>query len=496
MPRISVSTDARLHKFAARTAGGLNSEQALDKLFAWLIRQPDPDETLRKLGKTRVSLRALEFDDEISQCLDTRREAVIATPWRLEPQQPRSSKWLATQIAPHFEALVRAAFSAVCYGYSVIEVVYGPADGKIGIDHLAEKPLEWFVPQRDGTVRYFPNNGSGGVTGIEVDARKFILTRRQPSYRNPYGEALLSRLYWPYFFKTQGRRFWAQFLERFGFPILVGTVSDGAAFVEAMTRLGAVSPVAIPPGSTVETIAATQAGEFERFDATFARSIQKVILGQTLTSDVGSSGSYAAAKVHDSVREDKRNADIRLVSATVQELVNILAELNGLQAVQFVMADGTGLEVERATRDATLVDKGVLKFTEQYLLDRYDFLEGDFTVPTTPVPAPPAPPALPAPAAEPEDEPAAAALAAFAAPRFTAEQQVLEDGIDSVLQRLDSVIADAEIKAVIRLATSPRDLHDRLMVLLAGADGADFQRTFERALFAADVLGYAHAGAP
>ena len=263
-----------------------------------------------------------------------------------------------------------------------------------------------------------------------------------------------------------------------------------------MTRLGAVSPVAIPPGSTVETIAATQAGEFERFDATFARSIQKVILGQTLTSDVGSSGSYAAAKVHDSVREDKRNADIRLVSATVQELVNILAELNGLQAVQFVMADGTGLEVERATRDATLVDKGVLKFTEQYLLDRYDFLEGDFTVPTTPVPAPPAPPALPAPAAEPEDEPAAAALAAFAAPRFTAEQQVLEDGIDSVLQRLDSVIADAEIKAVIRLATSPRDLHDRLMVLLAGADGADFQRTFERALFAADVLGYAHAGSP
>ena len=50
----------------------------------------------------------------------------------------------------------------------------------------------------------------------EVDqVFKFFLTRRKASYEQPYGKALLATLYWLFFFKQNGFKFWAKFLERF-----------------------------------------------------------------------------------------------------------------------------------------------------------------------------------------------------------------------------------------------------------------------------------------
>ena len=37
----------------------------------------------------------------------------------------------------------------------------------------------------------------------------------------------MSSLYWLFFFKQNGFKFWAKFLERFGTPILLGKVKEG-----------------------------------------------------------------------------------------------------------------------------------------------------------------------------------------------------------------------------------------------------------------------------
>jgi hypothetical protein len=80
--------------FAKALDPHLAEEQAVHQFVTWLTRFPDPDETLRKAGLTRASLRVLEFDDEVSQCIDTRREALIATPWRIEPFPSPATEWL------------------------------------------------------------------------------------------------------------------------------------------------------------------------------------------------------------------------------------------------------------------------------------------------------------------------------------------------------------------------------------------------------------------
>jgi phage gp29-like protein len=457
---------------------------------------PDPDLVLAQQGLGRQELRKLETDDEISAALETRREAVVATPWRLEPYDSEPSQWLWETLAPHMETLIRGAWSAIPYGYAVQEVVYAKGS-RIGLERISEKPLEWFEPRRDGTLWYSAPAGSPGmdyVPGIptRVDtATKFLLTIRTPTYRNPFGEALLSRCYWPWFFRANGWRFWMRFLERFGDPLLLGQVYEPQAFVTTMQALGLDAVVGVGKDEQISAVTSGLAGEFDKVEMALGRRIQKLILGQTLTSEIGDKGSYAAAQVHNQVREDKRRADVRLVTGSVQRLVNALWALNAFPsaAPTFVMQDDTGLEEARAKRDAELVKAGVLTLSEQYLLDRYDFEPGDFTLPATATGLPQA--ALSASVAAGGSP--RVLLASPKPQRFTQDQEAVERLVTAAMDQAASPIPVAKLRATILAATDQDDLMERLMALYGGEEVAAFQNLVERSLFAADVLGYVAA---
>jgi phage gp29-like protein len=478
----------------------LFNEVALEQVLSLLSRLPDPDLVLAQQGMGRQELRKLETDDEVSAALETRADAVVSTPWRLEPFESEPTQWLASELEPHMESLLRGLWSAVPYGYSVLEVVYRPGP-RIGIAHIQEKPLEWFEPRRDGTLWYTPTSsagvGSAGTPVIVDSDLKFILTRRKSTYRNPYGEALLSRIYWPWFFRHNGWRFWMRFLERFAEPLLLGQVANPEDFVTTLGKLGYEAVAAVGIDEKLTSVTQSASGEFEKIEMALGRRIQKLVLGQTLTSEVGDKGSYAAAQVHNEVRQDKKKADIRLVTGSVQRLVNALWALNSFpgDAPEFVMADDTGLEVPRAERDAKLVQAGVLRLTPKYLLDRYDFKEGDFELPTPAAPAPARGAAQPTPP-QGKTKPIQASLGFQGAAnpqRFTQDQAALEALADSALAQAKSPVPAALIREAILAATSPDDLAERLAGLYGGEDLANFQALLEQSLFAADVLGYTNA---
>ncbi len=380
----TASSTSMIHLAAKPKRSLLQSEVAVSRMVAFLTTIPDPDELLQKAGIKRYQLRQLELDDEVAQAIDTRREAVVATPWRLEPNQTRVGKLLTSLIEPHVEDLKRGTLDSRFYGYSVMEIVYKQDVKAIGIDRLSLKPMEWFAPQQNGTLRFFPDDGSGGIEGIECDPIKFILSRCNASYRNPFGEALLSRLWFPVTWRREAWQMWLQFLETFGEPIILGMVRDYKAFVDAMVAQGVRSTVAwesVSGDDKAQAISASTPGEFERLENAILRRIQKLILGQTLTSDVGSNGSYAVAAIHNEVRNDKRRADMRMVQTTGQQLVNNLCLINGISDVpKFVMADDSGLETARAQRDsilAPLLKISGLQLKKEYYLRNYDYTEKD-----------------------------------------------------------------------------------------------------------------------
>lgn len=493
--------------WARKTASTLPStrfkETASDALLdALILQMPDSDITLKKIGMTRAQLRALETDDEITAAIETRREALIAAPWRLEPGKGRAVTALWDELTPHLPNILRSAFNAVLYGYNVQEVVYSKKDnGRIGIQSVVEKPLEWFEPKNDGTLIYRNNyDPVAGVEGIIVDTQlKFLLTVRNPNYRNPYGEALLSRLYWPWYFRTNGWRFWVKNLERTGTPFIKGTAPDrkdenGKNYTDHLSELldsaAQNAVLSLPEGWTAEFMSAAQTqSSFDQFETAVTKRIQKLILGQTLTSDVGSSGSYAAAKVHDGVRQDRRNADMRLVTNTVQTLVNALHTLNGFSGAPptFIIEDEQGLNLERAQRDALLVQAGVLTLSEDYLLRTFDFEQGEIALPASNNPA-----QQPQQQQQPAQFTAGHSCALPGAP-FTPEQMQVEKLADSLAANLKQPLSEKDIAAAIMSAKNPEDLEIRLAVVLRDANLSEFTAVLEKALFACDVMGYAHA---
>lgn len=482
----------------------LYSEQAFDRVLAYLTSVPDPDLMLQKAGIERQHLRFLELDDEVAQCVETRKDAVLAVPRRLEPNQTRASKWLMLTMEPHLDTILQAVSSAVFYGYSVLEITYRLDAGRTVIDRVDERNIEWFRIHPTLGWRYFPNDGSGGLDGIELDPRKFFITIRHPTTRNPYGESLLSRLWFPVTWRREGWQMWLKFLETFGQPIVIGRVFDFNGFVTAMQKQGVRSVIGWQgrADDSVTTITASHPGEFERLEMALTKRVQKLILGQTLTSEVGSTGSYAAAKVHNEVRHDKTLADSRLAVHTIQRIVDVLADLNGLPRHQFVMADDVGLESERAVRDAALVpvlQASGLKLTQNYFEDRYDYRSEDLaTVETDDLGSlgEPESPEGPEPTddAETGTAEARAEILTLAAPRFTKTQQEIEDLGDALMDAAPANPLDpGRVRDAIMGAKDEADLRERLLVVWEKGPDKDFADTLEKAAFAARVIGYVSA---
>lgn len=488
--------------------GGLSSEVAVDWLFNRVFAMADPDEVLRRAGIQRQHLRVMTSDDEISQTIDTRNDALVATAWRFETPagtDQAAVDWLTDEFEDHVDTVLLGCMAALPYGFSVQEAIYKYDEdtNRLTWQAIIEKPFEWFLPQTDGTVLL---RSKTNFAGEVVDPRKFFLTQRHPTYKNPYGEALFSRLYWPWFFRQQGWRFWVKWLERFGTPLLIGQgAGDSKELAKALAMAVQDAAIAVGPGVTIQAVqAAGGPDHFEKFDAVICRRIQKLVLGQTLTSDMTHAaglGGTGAARVHDEVRMDKRDADSRMCIKTVQQLVNVLWALNGFagDSPLFVLQDDTGLEDARATRDAKLATAGVCAFSEDYLVNAYDFEQGDIiplipnngtdpTKPPPPVAAPFGNPTKPATVKN------AAGVDLVVGPKFTAPQQVIEDRVAEVPLR--APIAASDIREAIMAANSPHGLALRLAQLFAGHPLKDFHETLERAMFAADVMGYAHAQLP
>jgi phage gp29-like protein len=362
----------------------LYTDVAVSQLIGLMTSLPEMDQVLLAAGITRASLSKLETDDEIFQALRTRRDAVIATPWRLEPGTGNVTEFIIEELTPIMDTLVGNAWRAISYGYNVQEVIYKERqDGKIGLARVVTKPLQWFEPQPDMTLKYYPPQGLGAL-GKQVDTTyKFLLTQHDATYENPRGEAILSRLYWPWFFRFNSWRFWGQFLERFGTPILVGKSGDPKKMAEAL--LAAHQDAVIAHGPDDEITMLDNKGEgraFASIEQAIIMRIQKLILGQTLTSGSGnadSGASYALGVIHNTVRDDLRKADLRLIRKTVQVLVDALCALNFPTRIipKFMFDDGTGLAKDRAERDTLLWKLGVT-FTKQYYTDRYDLTDVDF----------------------------------------------------------------------------------------------------------------------
>lgn len=298
-------------------------------------------------------------------------------------------------------------------------------------------------------------------------------------------------LAFPFLFKNYALNDYAEFLEIYGLPLVLGKYDIGES-KEAQTKLlRAVSEIGhnargiIPKSQEIEFLEAATKGTGEPFKTMIEwceNTVSKVILGGTLTSQsTGGTSTNALGNVHNEVRHDILKSDAMQIGSSLTRLIGLICEVNGWQGrVPKFVFDLNAPEDFSLFADAMpkLAQAG-LEIPVSYLYERLKIPVPKDGEPVLQIAAP----------AQPTS--ALTALSSnIAPPKFTPDQQVIENLGDGLLEKLSSPISNDDLQKVIRAAKSPEDLENRLAVLMANADFSAFTQTLERALFAADIWGY------
>jgi phage gp29-like protein len=454
----------------------------------------------------------LELDAHLYAEMDKRKSAPGTLDWSIVP--PRNASAAEKRLAayaddvirdmPDFEDLVKGLMDGVGHGFSAMEITW-TKDGGEFLPTFEHKPQEFFQLSVDRKSLHLRDGTADGAALWPIG---WILHTHGMAKTGYLGRMPLYRvLAWPFLYKLYGVGDFAEFLETYGLPIIMGKYPSGAnadqqrSLLRAVQALGHDARAIMPTDMAIEIQSAAMGNNTGHLDmvAWADKSQSKCILGGTLTSQAdGKTSTNALGNVHQEVRTDIRNGDCRQVGGTLtRDLIYPLLLLNkgGISSLRrcprFIFDTG---EAEDLAAYADSLPKLVgvgFKIPSRYVHEKLKIPEPEAGEDVLAVPAAPAP-TIPAPAPTPLA--AAAAAKPLFTPVFTPQQAAIEGLGDQLLAQLGSPVNADLIKSAIMAAQDPEDLTERLAALMASADPEQFTKTLSHALFAADVLGYAHAG--
>jgi len=352
---------------------------------------PDIDFIFTSTGETSRIFENLLSDPHVWACVQSRKSGVLSSEWRME--YPKSTESTAKIIDPIFAKLdiyniVSWLLDAPLYGFSALEIVW-KFDGKwIVPDIIEQRPNYWFEFDTENQLRFL---AEGEPNGIILPKWKFIIARHFPSFENPYGKRLLSRCFWPVTFKRSGTRFWMLYMEKYGVPWIIGKVPKNttderrAEILDMLTNMLQDAVAVIDTDQEVDTLKindknATTDLFYKMLEFSNAE-ISKAVLSQTLTTEIGDKGAYAAASAHLSVRQEVCDFDKKLVIRALNELISLICLLNFGDPTGpiFTFVEDSDVRLDLAQRDVLLQRMGV-RFTQVYYERNYNFRQDEFTL--------------------------------------------------------------------------------------------------------------------
>lgn len=351
---------------------------------------PDPDIVLRKQGKDMKIYKELLCDSHVFACVQSRKAGVLSLDWSINKNDNDDKKIkIINDVFKRIDIhrLINDILDASQYGFQPIEIIWERKNGYILPKQLKAKPSEWFCFDDDNNLKFRTKENYYGEV---VPDKKFLCPQANPSYNNPYGERTLSRVFWPVTFKKGGMKFWVLFTEKYGIPHLIGKHPRGASKEETETLADLLESMVqdaiavIPDDSSVEVQEANKTSSadiFERLINSMNSEISKAILGQTLTTEIGNTGSFAASNTHMGVRQDIIDSDKKLVEATINQLIKWIYEINFNfdEIPVFELYPPEDVDLNLAQRDKILSEAGVA-FTKKYFIKTYNLEEDDFEI--------------------------------------------------------------------------------------------------------------------
>ncbi|WP_416305201.1 DUF935 domain-containing protein [Neptunicella sp. SCSIO 80796] len=286
-----------------------------------------------------------EKDTQIQAELFKRKMAITAVPHEVEPPVNASTQEKKDAIelnqilrdTDNWHDVLFGMADGILKGFSNTEFNWDNYRGFRIPQHFEHRPATWFQLHQDdqNVIALRDQTGKGEI----LRPLNWLHHRHAAKSGYPARIGLVRQLSWPFVFKSYSLRDLAEFLEIYGIPIRLGKYPSGATDSEKQRLLQAVINIGhnaggiMPKGMEMEFHDAAKGGGGDPFMTMMMfceRAQSKCILGQTLTSQSDSTGSQALGNVHNEVRQDIRDHDVRQIANTLnRDLIWPMYMLNG-----------------------------------------------------------------------------------------------------------------------------------------------------------------------
>ncbi len=313
-----------------------------------------------------------EQEPHYAGVLAVRKRAITSLPMRIDKinEFPQEMGDLLKQVIndPCFGHMLEDALDALGKGYSVIEIIWQRKKG-----FWIPKEYVW----KDQKLFQIDMNSRNKVYFIGKEKKQLIPQYKAIVHLHKLKSEVtanggLARLVsFNYMCKNFTLQSWMRFLELFGQPLRLGKYAKGAkeqdiaVLKKAVSYIGSDAAAVIPENMQIEFVQSLRSGNAEIFED-LARwldeQISKAVLGQTMTSDSGS--SFSQAKVHNEVRQDICRADTMHLARTLnKDLIKAIVDINfGEQTIypQFCFALPTKIDAQSVLESVkTLIPLGL-----------------------------------------------------------------------------------------------------------------------------------------
>jgi phage gp29-like protein len=354
---------------------------------------PNPDPVLRNNGQDIRIYRELAYDAHVRSCIKSRKSGVRKLLWDIDRGTTKSKisnfifDLLSQRLSVH--RLINTIINAPLYGYQPLEINWAYENGYFIPAEVKGKPPEWFQFGQNGELLFISR---GNLQGEPVPAEKFIVAVQDEAYENPYGIADLSACFWPLTFKKGGLKYWVTFTEKFGMPWPVGKYAPGTSepqkkeMLDMLERMVQDGIAIIPSNAQLEFMelkgGSANSDIYEKLVQFCNSEISKALLGQTLTTEINGTGSYAASQTHNAVRQDIIDDDKALVCETIQKIIDRTVGFNfgDAERPQFSMYAEEDVDLTLSERDKNLTDGGRVKLKKPYYMRAYGLKEDEVDV--------------------------------------------------------------------------------------------------------------------
>lgn len=344
---------------------------------------PNPDPVLKKLGKDIEAYRDLLCDEHVGAVVDSRKDSVRELEWSIDRGKAKSRQ--AKLIEEMFRSLdvyhvITEMLDCPLFGYQPMEMIWSERDGVIWLDNIVGKPQEWFHFNTKNELRLKTPESIG--RGIELPPGKFTVLQHDARYTNPYGNPVLSRVFWPATFAKGGFKFWVTFTEKYGMPWTTFSYPDDTdqeqidklmSVAEGMVRDAVMG---MPESSNVDVVASGQRASADIYDLLIERCekrISKAVLGHGAAADStpGRLGNEEAAM---SAKWGRAASDKRLVAAAMNDAIKWIHRYNFAdgEPPEFSFYEEEDVDQATAERDQKLYAIG-WRPTIDYLVETYGF---------------------------------------------------------------------------------------------------------------------------